>query len=56
MHGLVSFKELQLTVTHTCAFHFMHNAKEILKKTMLNEARSDVDAISLNEWRNYERP
>ena len=56
VHGLVSFKELQLTVTHTCAFHFMHNAKEILKKTMLNEARSDVDAISLNEWRNYERP
>ena len=40
VHGLASFKQLQLTVIHTCAFHFMHNAKEIVKKTMPSGARS----------------
>ena len=32
VHGLASFIGLQLTVIHTCAFHFMRNAKEIVKK------------------------
>ena len=40
VHGLASIKELQLTVIHTCAFHFMRNAKEIVKKTMPSGAKS----------------
>ena len=51
VHGLASFKELQLTVIHTCAFHYMRKAKEIVKKndTEWSKKCSDVNAISLNE-------
>ena len=40
LHGVVTSKELQLTVIHTCAFHFMRNAKEIVKRTMKVGSRS----------------
>ena len=38
--GIATLKELQLTVIHTCAFHFMRNAKEIVKRTMKVGSRS----------------
>ena len=34
LHGIATLTELQLTVIDTCAFHFMRNAKEIVKRTM----------------------
>ena len=40
LHGIATLKELQLTVIHTCAFHFMQNAKEIVKRTMKVGSRS----------------
>ena len=41
VHGLASFKELQLTVIHTCVFQCMRNVKEIeKKKTIPSGARS----------------
>ena len=51
VHGLASFKGLQLTVIHTCAFHFMRNAKEIVKKNSADSSKncSDQSAIFLNE-------
>ena len=40
LHGIATLKESQLTVIHTCAFHFMRNAKGIIKRTMKVGSRS----------------
>ena len=40
LHGSATLKELQLTVIHTCAFHFMRNAKETVKRAMKVGSRS----------------
>ena len=40
VRGLASIKELQLTVIHTCTFHFRRNTKEVVKKTMPSGAKS----------------
>ena len=40
LHGTATLKELRLTGIHTCAFYFMRNAKEIVKRTMKVGSRS----------------
>ena len=61
VHGDASLEELKMTIAHTCAFHFMKNSKEIVKKKLpVSNRKTEMWILSLlmnrGNMQDLERP